>query len=276
MKTRNGFIYIWRDKKRKRFYIGSHWGREDDGYICSSTWMKNTYKRRPQDFKRRIIQRCENVTYSELLDAEHKWLSLILKEELGKKFYNMQNHRPGHWASTDRAAEIAESTAQKNRGRKGKPCSPEKARKISEVKKQKFKERREETGSAFSEEHLQKMSESRKGVPLSETHRVNIAKGLRNQSEEHRRKRAEAKRGSTLSAEARAKVSVAMKGKPKSDEHRAKISEQMRARKGVPKSEAWKEKMASRVWITDGVSNKRISKELEVPEGWRLGRTKAQ
>ena len=50
-----GFVYIWRDKKHNRFYIGSHWGTIDDGYVCSSTWMKRSYLRRPGDFKRKII-----------------------------------------------------------------------------------------------------------------------------------------------------------------------------------------------------------------------------
>ena len=52
-----GFVYIWRDRKHKRYYVGSHWGTETDQYICSSSWMKNAYKRRPQDFKRRVVAR---------------------------------------------------------------------------------------------------------------------------------------------------------------------------------------------------------------------------
>ena len=29
-----GFVYLWYDRKRKMFYIGSHWTTETDGYIC--------------------------------------------------------------------------------------------------------------------------------------------------------------------------------------------------------------------------------------------------
>ena len=50
-----GFVYIWRDRKHKMFYIGCHWGTEDDGYVCSSNRMRNAYNRRPNDFKRKII-----------------------------------------------------------------------------------------------------------------------------------------------------------------------------------------------------------------------------
>ena len=40
-----GFVYIWYDRKHKRYYIGSHWGSEDDGYICSSTHMNHAFNR---------------------------------------------------------------------------------------------------------------------------------------------------------------------------------------------------------------------------------------
>jgi hypothetical protein len=52
-----GFVYIWYDKKHKRYYVGSHWGHENDGYVCSSTWMMKAYKIRPDDFKRKIIKK---------------------------------------------------------------------------------------------------------------------------------------------------------------------------------------------------------------------------
>lgn len=93
-----GFIYIWFDKRRKMFYVGSHWGTETDGYICSSNRMRDAYRRRPQDFKRRIIS--NNISRDTLLEEEHKWLSLMNDKELGKKYYNLRKHKWGHW-STD-------------------------------------------------------------------------------------------------------------------------------------------------------------------------------
>jgi len=84
-----GFIYIWFDRKHKKFYVGSHWGTIDDGYVCSSRWMKQSYKRRPKDFKRRILK---NHIYKESLkQEEYMWLKLIKKDELGKKYYNLTN-----------------------------------------------------------------------------------------------------------------------------------------------------------------------------------------
>lgn len=52
-----GFVYIWYDRKHKRYYIGAHWGHENDGYVCSSSWMKKAYKNRPEDFKRKILKK---------------------------------------------------------------------------------------------------------------------------------------------------------------------------------------------------------------------------
>jgi hypothetical protein len=95
-----GFVYIWFDRKHNRFYIGCHWGREDDGYICSSPWMRKSYKRRPEDFKRKILARIA-TNRQDLLDEEYKWLSFINKHELGKKYYNLNNNHNGHWTAND-------------------------------------------------------------------------------------------------------------------------------------------------------------------------------
>lgn len=100
MKGKHGFVYIWRDKKHNRYYIGSHWGTVDDGYICSSDWMKKAYARRPHDFKRRIIEHVE-AGRGDLLKVEHKWLSRIKESELGKRYYNLNNHLNGHWTTDE-------------------------------------------------------------------------------------------------------------------------------------------------------------------------------
>ena len=100
-----GFVYIWYDRKHKRYYIGCHWGSEDDGYICSSKWMKDSYKRRPQDFlkfngqlNRKILSRIY-TNKQDLLEEEYKWLSMIKKEKLKIKYYNLHNHKFNHWTN---------------------------------------------------------------------------------------------------------------------------------------------------------------------------------
>lgn len=94
-----GFVYLWYDRKHKRFYVGCRWGNENDGYICSSPWMKQAYKTRPEDFKRRILSRVY-TDRKNLLEEEYKWLKLIKDDELSKRYYNLHNHHFNHW-STD-------------------------------------------------------------------------------------------------------------------------------------------------------------------------------
>lgn len=122
-----GFVYIWFDRKHKRYYIGCRWGREDDGYICSSPWMKQGYRHRPNDFKRRILSRIYS-NKKDLLEEEYRWLSKIGDHELGKRYYNLHNHHFGHW-STDESKRM--TTGQKI------SASPNRANNISVAMKNK-------------------------------------------------------------------------------------------------------------------------------------------
>jgi hypothetical protein len=110
-----GFVYIWFDCKHKRYYIGCHWGNEIDGYICSSNWMRDAYKRRPTDFKRKILS--SNIYNRELMfEEEHRWMSLIEEKELGKKYYNLRKHKWGHWTTDENTKlSISEKISQKTK-----------------------------------------------------------------------------------------------------------------------------------------------------------------
>lgn len=135
---KHGFIYIWYDRKRKMYYIGCHWGTEYDGYICSSKRMRDVYRLRPEDFKRRIIQR--NIPREKLLEEEFKWLSLIPDRELGKYYYNHSKKHFGHWINNPNTVEIKQKCGEKNKGRKHNLTDEQKAergKKISESKQKK-------------------------------------------------------------------------------------------------------------------------------------------
>lgn len=90
-----GFIYLWFDRKHKRYYIGCHIGNEDDGYVCSSSWMKKAYKRRPEDFRRKILEK--NITRELLYEREYHWLRMIKQTEIGSRYYNLSVAKKGHW-----------------------------------------------------------------------------------------------------------------------------------------------------------------------------------
>ena len=126
-----GFVYIWFDRKRKMYYIGCRWGSIEDNYICSSNRMRDAYRRRPHDFKRRILKMYINREH--LLDEEHKWLSLIPENDLGKKYYNLRKHRWGHWSSD---VQSRLTVGQKI------SASPERAKKISIANKGKKPDRK--------------------------------------------------------------------------------------------------------------------------------------
>ena len=93
---KSGFVYIWRDRKNWRYYVGSHWGTENDGYICSSTWMRKAYRRRPTDFKRRVIARVA-TSRIDLLNEEQRWLQMMKPEELRIRYYNLMRRADHLW-----------------------------------------------------------------------------------------------------------------------------------------------------------------------------------
>jgi len=125
-KEKYGFIYIWLDKKHKRYYIGCHWGFEDDGYICSSSWMKQAYRIRPFDFKRRIIK--SNISSRiELYKEEQKWLNMIKENEIkplneNPKYYNLNIKNNEIWHKyEDKIKTIGEKISV---AKKGKTLGP--------------------------------------------------------------------------------------------------------------------------------------------------------
>lgn len=91
-----GFVYIWYDRKHKRYYVGCHWGDINDGYICSSPWMLQAYKHRPQDFKRRILK--TNIpTRPELYNEELRYLQMIKESEIRVRYYNLNIRNNEAW-----------------------------------------------------------------------------------------------------------------------------------------------------------------------------------
>lgn len=215
-----GFVYIWYDKKHKRFYIGSHWGLENDGYICSSRWMRNSFKRRPNDFKRKLLQ--SNIyDRKELLINEHKWLSLIKEEELGKKYYNLTNHLNGHWTADGiKLLTIGEKISIAN---KGDPKRSEwmRNRIVSDETKQKL--RQANLGKKYSKE-----VNAKKGINnrvYDEEFKNKISYAAKNRSQETRIKISE--NNKRLHAEGK----IGMKGKKHSPATIEKMKNAIKLRK---------------------------------------------
>lgn len=216
----SGFVYVWRDRKHNRYYVGSHCGRPDDGYVCSSNWMLAAYGRRKEDFKRRIVA-VVTTSRSNLLEEEYRWLQMIKDEEAGVRYYNVYLHRFGHWTcDPERSAEVSEKLSKIGTGRKH---SEEHRRAISEGNK----------GKKLSDEHRQALVAANTGKKASDEAKAKMAaaklgKKRGPHSEEHKRRLSESNKGKKRSEETRARVAAAQLGKtrgPHSEEHRRKLSE---------------------------------------------------
>jgi hypothetical protein len=169
-KATSGFVYLWYDRKHKRYYIGSHWGHESDRYLCSSRWMKKSYKRRPEDFKRRIISKV-NTNRADLLKEEQRWLDMIKPEEIKVRYYNLIVRADHLWHSNEgRRMTIGEKISATKTGQPDQRTTPmsEIGRKISESKK---------GVTTFTSEHREKLRQAKLGKKLSAEHRQRMVEG---------------------------------------------------------------------------------------------------
>jgi len=184
------------------YYIGSHWGTEDDGYICSSNRMRDAYRRRPQDFKRRILGRFDNKHHT--FQKEREWLLSVKNRS---RYYN-HVFDVFHWLLTEDTTKSA----------KEKMSVVQTGRKHSEETKAKIS--KANTGRVFSEEHRRKLS----GRTMREEHKAAFSRLGYKHSDEAKAKMSAANKGHTISDEHRAIISKTHKGKIVSDESRERMS----------------------------------------------------
>lgn len=237
MEQKYGIIYLWFDIKKKRYYLGAHWGTEKDGYICSSRWMKNTYKRRPETFKRRILEK--NIDSKEkMFLREEAWLSKIKDSELGKKYYNLQKHWK-HWNSDQKKSLSVRE-------------------KLSEATKRLHKD------PIYREKYI----EGRKKLPprseeaIRKTALANIGK---KRTEETKQKISKAHTGKIvglLSEETKQKLSIALSGEKNpfyGKQHDPKLKKQMNAKTSATMKGKMPKNIPTGYWWNNGSLNKRTN-----------------
>jgi len=102
----SGFVYRWHDRKRNRYYFGSHWGCPDDGYVCGNRHMKAAFKKRPETFAPREILVVVTTSRKDLHRHEQYWLDRIHPSQLGRAVYNLKLTAEGGcgpWSDESRA-----------------------------------------------------------------------------------------------------------------------------------------------------------------------------
>ncbi len=123
------FVYLWYDRSRKMFYIGSHSGSIDDEYTSSSRWLSGEIRYRPHHFKRRILS--IHSTKDEAINKEYQLISLICEEEYGTRYYNIKPGRKKGCTAHNKGKSMPEKQKAKlSAAKTGKP-SPMKGRKSS-------------------------------------------------------------------------------------------------------------------------------------------------
>lgn len=230
-----GFIYIWYDRKKKWFCIGSRFGTTDDGYITSTGWMTKAHKKRPEDFKRRILEYYYGPDRLELHALEQKWLDKIKDTELciavnktagTVRYYNMKKKarglggifaselRKAYWASeagTEHKKRLSEETTKRNRERRGKGTIPwNKGKECPQISaaKRGIKTNRPAWNSGMT---CPSISKGRLANPTIYTNEMREAQSIR-------------QKGSKRSEETRAKQSESAKLHTKTKEHKEALS----------------------------------------------------
>lgn len=175
-----GFVYLWRDKKHNRYYVGCRWGNINDGYVCSSVWMNQAYKIRPQDFKRRILK--TNIkTRLETYQEEQRYLDMIKPEEIKHRYYNLCITNNKVWHTYDENIKtIGQKISASKTGKKVNFSDPiARGKAISAAKK----------GKALTEEHKEALRGIKKAPHTDEWKAANSERMLEQWSNGSRKRK---------------------------------------------------------------------------------------
>ena len=224
----SGFVYIWYDTKRKWYYIGSHIGKDNDNYICSSKRMLNAYNKRSYTFKRKILEYVSDA--DQVKRREQYWLNFIedsklqLAENKGNiRYYNVKKNASG--LSGDVASKLKQSWWDSDKSNEWRYKLSIKMKTNNPCKKGNIPWNK---GLSWNEEHKRKLSEKLKGrkvQPFTEEHKQNIS---------------QSKIGSKLSEETKEKIRQSRIGKSQTDFQKQRVSE---VHKNKTVSEETKEKI---------------------------------
>jgi len=176
--------------------------------------MKQAYDRRPSDFRRRVLKR--DIPRENILEEEQRWLNMVSRDELGRRYYNLNGNCLYHWHNDpDKRLSVGQKISKANKGRvgpmKGIPCS---------------------------EDRKQKLSDLHRGVPKNYTRSVETRLKI---SQNNKRLQAEGK--------------IGMRGRTHSDDTKRLMSENNAMNDPINRQKVSDAKKGIR-WLTNGVTKK--------------------
>jgi len=122
------FVYLWFDKNRRMFYIGSHSGSTTDGYVSSSRWLSGEVAYRPDEFTKRVLS--YHPTNGAMIREEHRLLAMIKDYEFGTKYYNRRVGRKKGCIPCNKGIPMSEEQKCKISDSKRGRASPTRGRKM--------------------------------------------------------------------------------------------------------------------------------------------------
>jgi group I intron endonuclease len=143
----SGFVYRWYDSSNGMYYVGSHKGTVDDGYIGSGKRFSYAYSKRPECFTREIFYVGED--YREL----EEFILDTIDAKSNPAYYNLVNGSFNCKFSKEQREKISNSL-------RGKKASKEAREKMSASR---TGEKNHFYGRTHSEETRRKISEANKG-----------------------------------------------------------------------------------------------------------------
>jgi group I intron endonuclease len=143
----SGFVYRWYDSSNGMYYVGSHKGTVNDGYIGSGKRFSRAYSKRPECFTREIFYVGED--YREL----EEFILDTIDAKSNPAYYNLINGSFNCKFSKEQREKISNSL-------RGKKASKEAREKMSASR---TGEKNHFYGRTHSEETRRKISEAKKG-----------------------------------------------------------------------------------------------------------------
>ena len=173
-----GFVYKWINTRNGKWYIGSHKGSADDGYIGSGKAFIKSYKKHKEDFTRDILYVGLDFREVEELILE------TLDAASDRRSYNLKNSSIGGDTSMHFTEDSRRRMSEASKKRDYSTPMPQDVRdkinksltgrKISDDLRKKYSEMRKGEGNSFfgkqhTEETKRKISEKKRGKKMSKS-----------------------------------------------------------------------------------------------------------